>query len=263
MQVGWSIGVWVVLWAPLVMVAVASVNAARWGTGWGGWTWDGYRGLAGHEAALEATWNTVRLAGLSTVIATVLGTLMGYGMAVGRFRGRGGMEVILRVPMLVPDVVFAVALVMFYGLLRTVTGWFEPGFTGMVMGHVSFQVPFVALVVRARAAGLDPMLVEAARDLGAGPVQAFLRVTLPLLAPGVLGGALVAMTLSLDDFAVSFFTGGPGSTTLPVLIYATARRGITPELHALSTLLWVGTLVLVLFWAWCSRWNRPGRGNSG
>jgi spermidine/putrescine transport system permease protein len=150
------------------------------------------------------------------------------------------------VPVFIPDIVLAVALLLFFGLTRRWLGVGDLGLGTMLLGHVTFQIPFVALVVRARAAGLDPALGEAARDLGAGPARAFLGVTLPLLAPGVLAGALLAFTLSLDDFVVSFFTSGPGATTLPILIYASARRGLTPDIHALSTLVLAASVLAVL-----------------
>ncbi|MBL9139972.1 MAG: ABC transporter permease [Verrucomicrobiales bacterium] len=254
-----SIALYVLLWAPLVMVAVFSFNASRLGSGWGGFTLEWYAALWRNESALAAARNTAVLAVASTAISTVIGTLLGYGLWMGtRQDGRrsGGWiwaERSLQVPVLIPDVVFAVALILWFGWIRQSWSLGEPGMLLMVLGHVSFQIPFVALVVRARAARLDPRWVEAARDLGATPVEAFLKVTLPLLRPGVVAGALLALTLSLDDFAVSFFLSGPGSTTLPVLIYAQARRGLTPDIHALSTLLLVGTVAAV----WIGGWWRP------
>ncbi|HMO63777.1 MAG TPA: ABC transporter permease [Verrucomicrobiota bacterium] len=153
---------------------------------------------------------------------------------------------LLRVPMFLPDIVLAAALLLFFGLTRRWLGVGDLGLGIMILGHVTFQLPFVALVVRARATGLDPLLEEAARDLGATPGAAFRRVTLPLLAPGILAGALLAFTLSLDDFVTSFFLSGPGTATLPVLIYANVRRGLSPEIHALATLLIIASLAVVL-----------------
>ena len=144
---------------------------------------------------------------------------------------------LLHVPVFIPDMIMAVALLLFYALVRSWVGLFQLGLGTMVLAHVTFQVPFVALVVRARLVGLDPALEEAARDLGASEWQAFQHVTLPLMLPGVLAEAMLAFTLSLDDFVVSFFTSGPGSTTLPILIYSSVKRGITPEINALSTLI--------------------------
>jgi len=238
--------VFVLLWAPLAVVAVYSFNAARFGAGWEGATLRWYSELWRNEAAMRALWNTVVLAAASTAVSTTLGTLLGCALGRGTFRGRMLMERALQIPVLVPDVVFAVALVVWFAALRRLLPFMDLGLGTMILGHVSFQIPFVALVVRARASGLDPALDEAARDLGASPLRAFLHVTLPLLRPAIIAGALLAFTLSLDDFAVSFFTSGPGSTTLPILIYASARRGITPDVNALSTMLVLATVVVVI-----------------
>lgn len=250
------LGLFALLWAPLLVIAVHSFNAARLGVEWKGFTLAWYAGLWRNEAALSALRNTLVLATASTLIATALGGLLGYGLGRHRFRGREAVQTMLQVPLLIPDVVFAVALVLLFAAARRWLPWLEPGLLPMILGHVSFQLPFVALVVRARTAGLDPALEEAARDLGASSWQAFWLVTMPRLGPGLMAGALLAFTLSLDDFAVSFFTSGPGSTTLPLLIYASARRGVTPDIHALSTLLIVTTVVVVFL---TGRWRRPGQ----
>jgi spermidine/putrescine transport system permease protein len=247
---GASLASYFLLWVPLIIIALYSFNAARAGTQWQGFTLEWYRRLGENSAALLAARNTIVLATASTAISTILGTLLGYGLGRRPVSHRGLGESLFQLPILVPDVVFAVALLLFFAVLRRWLPFFELGLGTMIVGHVSLQVPFVALVVRARARGLDPALDEAARDLGAGPLRAFWHVTLPLLRPGIAAGALLALTLSLDDFAVSFFTAGPGSTTLPILIYASARRGITPEINALSTLMIVATVFAVLAMRW-------------
>ena len=162
---------------------------------------------------------------------------------------------LLYFPVVVPEIVMAVALLLFFALLREWSVWllarlgyawpelFTLGMSTMILAHITFQIPFVAIVVRARLTGLDPAIEEAARDLGASTWQTFWRVTLPLMLPGVLAGGLLAFTLSLDDFVVSFFTTGPGATTLPILIYSSVRRGITPDINALSTLLVVASII--------------------
>lgn len=238
------------LYAPLVVVVVFSFNASRYGLGWEGFTLKWYRSLLGNNEALSAAKNTLLLAASSTALSTVLGTALGLGLARHRIGESPFVQRSLYLPVFIPDIVLAVALVLFFGLVRSATGWFELGMTTMVLAHVTFQIPFVAIVVKARLAGLDPSLEEAARDLGATPGQVFRHVTLPLMMPGVLAGALLAFTLSLDDFVVSFFTSGPGSTTLPILIYSSVKRGITPDINALSTLLVlaaaVGTVLVTL-----------------
>ncbi|MCW5558734.1 MAG: ABC transporter permease [Verrucomicrobiae bacterium] len=251
----WSAAVLLYVYLPLAAVAVASVNADRFAGRWGGFTWEWYAALGRNADALRAARNSLIVAATSTAIATVLGSLLGYGLARFAFRGRRLAEGFLRVPVFLPDIVFAVALLLFFGQTRRWLGVGEPGMLLMIVGHATFQIPFVALVVRARATGLDPSLEEAARDLGATPLAAFRAVTLPLLAPGILAGALLAFTLSLDDFMTAFLLSGPGTATLPVLIYAGVRRGLSPEIHALSTLVMVASLAVVF----ASRWIRPRR----
>ncbi len=246
-----STGLYLFLYAPIAVVVIYSFNAARFGAGWKGFTTKWYGALLENSQALAAAKTTLLLALLSTAISTALGTLLAYGLGRYRFPGRAFAARCLYLPVFVPDIVMAVALLLFYSLFR---GWFEfleLGLFTMVLAHVTFQIPFVTIVVRSRLADLDPTIEEAARDLGANAWQTFRHVTLPMMFPGVVAGALLALTLSLDDFVVSFFTSGPGSTTLPILIYSSVKRGITPDINALSTLLLlasiVGTISLMLF----------------
>ena len=225
------------LYAPIAVVVVYSFNAARFGAGWTGFTTSWYGALLQNSQAMGAAWNTILLAGASTLISTVLGTLLGFGLSRFEFPGKRAFARLLCVPVFIPDIILAVALLLFFALLNRWIGLFQPGLTTMVLAHVTFQIPFVAIVVRARLVGLDPALEEAARDLGASEWQSFRHVTLPLMLPGVLAGGMLAFTLSLDDFVVSFFTSGPGSTTLPILIYSSVKRGLTPDINALSTLI--------------------------
>ena len=148
--------------------------------------------------------------------------------------------------MIIPDIILAAALVIAFGLLRAVSSIFEPGLVNMIIGHITFQVAFVALVVRSRLASLNRDLEEAARDLFASNWYLLRHVTIPLLAPGIAAGGMLAFTLSLDDFVISFFTAGPESATLPLFIFAAVRRGVTPEVHALSTLVVLITVILVI-----------------
>ena len=225
------------MWLPLVLVVAFSVNASKYSTGWDGFTWEWYSSLLHNEQIARAVENSLILAFSSTLIATLLGTLLGCGMHRHQFRGKILIARLLQIPICIPDIVLAISLLLFYALLRTWTGWFQLGLATMVIAHVTFQIPFVALVIRARLDVLDPALEEAAADLGASNWQRFWHVTLPLLRPGIAAGALLAFTLSLDDFVVSFFTAGAGSTTVPILIYSSVKRGLTAEIHALSTLI--------------------------
>jgi spermidine/putrescine transport system permease protein len=234
------------LYAPIAVVIVFSFNAARHGVAWKGFTTDWYRDLLGNELALAAAKNTLLLGVVSTAIATVLGTLLAFGLSRAVLPGQRWITPLLQVPVFIPDIVLAAAMLLFYSLARSWLGLFELGLGTMVIAHVTFQIPFVAIVVRARLTGLPPSLDEAARDLGANAWQSFRCVTLPLILPGVLAAAMLAFTLSLDDFVVSFFTSGPGATTLPILIYSSVKRGVTPDINALATLIVLASLVATL-----------------
>lgn len=239
------------LYVPMIAVAVFSFNASRHGFVWRGFTLDWYARLAGNEAILRAARNTLALAVVSTAIATPLGTALAIGQwrrsqyRVTRAGVTRAIDLAVYLPVVTPDIIFAAALVIAFTLLRRLSPVFNPGLPAMIVAHVTFQIGFVALLVRGRLASLDPSLEEAARDLYAEGWTLTRRFHLPLLMPGVMAGALLAFTLSLDDFIISFFTSGPDSTTLPILIYASARRGVTPEIHALSFLIFILNLGLV------------------
>jgi spermidine/putrescine transport system permease protein len=234
------------IFAPIVVVIVFSFNANRHGVGWQGFTTQWYRVLLDNKQALGAAENTLLLAGASTAVATALGTMLGYGFSRYRIPGQDFFTRLLYLPVFVPDIVMAVSLLLFYSFVRKWIGLFEPGLQTMIFAHVTFQIPFVAIVVRSRMTGLDPALEGAARDLGANGWQAFWRVTFPLMLPGILAGGMLAFTLSLDDFVVSFFTSGPGSTTLPILIYSSVKRGVTPDINALSTVIVVASVLATI-----------------
>lgn len=248
----------VFLYAPIVVVVIFSFNSARHGGPWQGFTtrWyvtlfsvasedesvsEGERKMA--QEKIRAVKNTFVLAGASTVVATVLGTMLGYGLSRYRFPGKKLFSWLMYIPVVIPDIVMAVAMLLFFAVVRRWLGLFDLGMTTMIIAHITFQVPFVAIVVRSRLAGMDPAIEEASHDLGASAWQTFWHVTFPLMMPGVVAGGMLAFTLSLDDFVVSFFTTGPGATTLPILIYSSVRRGITPDINALSTLLVIASVI--------------------
>jgi spermidine/putrescine transport system permease protein len=236
------------LYLPLLAVAVFSVNATQYGLIWKGFTWDWYTKLFKNEFILEAAWNTLVLAVLSTLVATVLGTLLAIGL--DRFpwskKTNTFLDVVLHIPVVIPDIILAAALVVAFGLLRFISSVFEPGLFNMIIAHITFQIAFVALVVRSRLVSIGRDVEEAARDLFASTPYLLRRVTLPLLLPGIVAGGMLAFTLSLDDFVISFFTAGPDSITLPLFIYAAVRRTVTPEIHALSTMVVLITVILVV-----------------
>ena len=238
----------VFLYLPSLAVAVYSVNEARYGLSWKGFSWKWYEMLFQNEIILEAAVNSLLVALISTAVATVLGTAMALGL--DRFpwskRSSKAMDLLVHLPVVTPDIILAAALILVFSLLRKLSSSFEMGFVTLVIGHITFQISFVTLVVRSRLVSLGKDIDEAARDLYASERYLFSRITLPLLMPGILAGAMLAFTLSLDDFIISFFTHGPDSVTLPIYIYSSVRRGISPEIHALSTLVLLSTVILVI-----------------
>jgi spermidine/putrescine transport system permease protein len=219
---------------------------------WTGFTLDWYGKLFQDEQIIAAAQNTLVLAVVSTALSSVLGTLLGYGLYRYRFPGKGILQGAMYLPVVIPDIIMAIALLLFYKIIRQYTGLFELNLETMILAHVTFQISFVAIVVRSRLLTLDPALEEAARDLYGNTLQTLRYITLPLVMPGILAGALLAFTLSIDDFVISFFTSGPDSTTLPILIYSSVRRGVTPEINALSTVIVLITIIAVTasnFWS--------------
>jgi spermidine/putrescine transport system permease protein len=243
-----AVGTLVFLYLPLLAVAAMSLNAARFGAAWKGLSFRWYTQLARNEVVLAAAGNTLLLAAVSTAVATVLGTLLAIGLE--RFPWprwmRRVVDGVVYVPVVTPDIVFAVGMLLAFEAARQVLGGLRLGMGTMIVAHVTFQISFVAFVVGSRLATIGRSVEEAARDLYSGTWRALRTVTFPLLAPGIVAGAMLAFTLSLDDFVISFFTSGPSSLTLPLYIYGSLRRGITPEVHALSTIVFLVTVALVL-----------------
>ncbi len=237
--------VYLFLYLPILVILVQSFNRNRRGVQWGGFTLDWYRALFQDPRVLEYALNTLTVALVSTLVSTVLGTLLALGLVRYRFWGKAFLRYLLYIPVAVPDVVMGVSLLLLFAWSRELLGFPRLSLLTVILGHITFQLAFVTLVVRSRLLLLDPGLEEAARDLGARGFQTFLHVTLPLAWPGVLAGALLALVLSLDDFVVTFFTAGPGATTLPLYIYSSVKLGVSPKVHALSSLI-IGASALVL-----------------
>ncbi len=202
------------------------------------------------ERVMGALRNSLVVAFFSTIVSTVLGTMLAIALERYRFRGRGTLDGIAYLPIIIPDVTMAVMLLVFFFQAFGVLGdlfavRMTTGLTTIALAHIAFSISFVAVVVRARLSQLDNSLDEVAADLYANRWQAFRKVTLPLIAPGVAGGALLALTLSLDDVVVTQFVSGAGSTTLPVYVFGLVRRGVTPLINAVSTVMLVASMVLV------------------
>lgn len=229
----------VFLYTPIAVLAVMSFNASRSPFRWGGFSVRWYAKLAGDDQVLEGLRNTLVVAVGATLLATALGTLLAIGLE--RHTRSKALEAVSLAPAIVPDIVLAIGLLALYSLVSMTLGLHS-----VLLAHVVFCTAFVAAVVKARLGHLDPCLEEAARDLGAGGVTTFRTVTLPTLAPGIIAGALLSFTLSLDEFVIAFFTNGPNSPTLPIVIYSMVRFGVTPEINALATVLVLVSFTVVL-----------------
>ncbi len=257
-----ALAVYFFLYAPIVVLVLFSFNSSRTNIVFEGVVNRGACGpfywfcqLAGNGDVLEATRNTLIIALISTLVSTLIGTLAAIALHRYAFPFKRVSEAMLYVPIVIPEIVMGIGILVFFSAIFR---WLNAnlglqgdarlamGLTTVIVSHIAFSVPFVIMIVRARLHGFDKSLEEAAMDLGANELVTFRRVTLPLIAPGVLSGALLAFTLSLDDFIITFFTTGPGATTLPIYVYGLLRRVITPEVNALSTI-WILAVLLLVF----------------
>ncbi|GJD99380.1 ABC transporter permease [Methylobacterium isbiliense] len=221
------------LYGPILVLVVYSFNASRLVTVWGGFSTRWYASLAADGALVTATLVTLKVAFASASLATVLGTLAALALdRRGRFPGRTLFTGLLVAPMVMPEVIIGLSLLLLFVALGV-----DRGLWTIVAAHATFTLCFVAVVVQARLATLDRSLLEAAADLGAPPARVFLTVTLPLILPAVIAGFLLAFTLSMDDLVIASFVSGPGATTLPMRLYSQVRLGVSPEINAISTLL--------------------------
>lgn len=231
------------LYLPIAVLVLLSFNEAGLPTAWSGFSLKWYASLADNKDILGAAWNTLVVGVFATVISTVLGTMLAIGIE-SRRRKSASLEALIFAPMVIPDIVLAVALLTFFSRLDITLGLHT-----IIISHVIFDLAFVSSIVRARLKHFDYSIVEASRDLGASPWTTFWRITFPVLAPAIIAGALLAFTLSVDEFIIAFFTAGAGrgSITLPIQIYSMIRFGVTPEINALATIVMgVSALALIL-----------------
>jgi spermidine/putrescine transport system permease protein len=240
-----SAGLWIAaaagyafLYVPLIIVVVYSFNNSRLNAEWVGFTLDWYDKLFHNDEMLAAAGNSLSIALTASLVSTVLGTMA--GVAMYRYKLRL-LPILVLTPIAIPEILMGVSLLIFFVLLN-----FTLGLVSVALAHIAFCIGFVAIVVRSRLAGMDESLTEAARDCGATPWNTFRYVTLPLIMPGVIAGALMAFTLSIDDFVITFFTAGAGTVTLPLQIYSMIKIAVTPEVNAVSTLLMLLTLALII-----------------
>jgi spermidine/putrescine transport system permease protein len=257
-----SLAVYAFLYIPLAIVVIFSFNASKLNAEWVGFTTYWYGQLLQNEAMLQAAGNSLLIALVSAAIATVLGTMA--GIAMHRWRPPL-LPFLVFTPVAMPEILLGVSLLVFFlnsarPLAAMVGIDFDLGLATVVIAHITFSIGFVAIIVRARLAGMDESIFEAARDLGATPWQTFRLVTFPLILPGVIAGGLMAFTLSIDDFVITFFTAGVGVKTLPLEIYTMIKVAVTPEVNAVSTLLMLLTLAMIVIAARVAPDALKGRG---
>jgi spermidine/putrescine transport system permease protein len=254
-HVRWLLGTWtgfvfLFFYLPIAILVLYSFNQSRLNIVWTGFTLDWYRAVFHDRVLMRTLQNSLIVATATTAISVVLGTAGAYLLNRFRYRASSALETLVFMPMIVPEVILGVSLLIFF-----VSVGLELGYTTIVISHVTFCFPFVMAAVQARLAGLDPALEEAALDLGATPLQAFAKVTVPYLMPAIVSGALMSFTLSLDELIVTYFTASAGTRTLPLEIFGRVKKGLDPSLNAISTLFIAVTVFSVAATEWLRRRN--------
>jgi putrescine transport system permease protein len=241
------------LYIPLVSVIIYSFNDSRLATVWGGFSTRWYGELLKNEQVLEAAFLSLRIAVVTATLATLLGTMAGMALArFGRFRGRTLFSGMITSPLVMPEVITGLSLLLLFVSLQQLTGWpAQRGFSTITIAHTTFALAYVTVIVQSRLASMDESLEEAAMDLGGRPLRVVFDITLPLIAPAMVAGWLLAFTLSLDDVVIASFVSGPGGSTLPMVIFSKIRLGVTPDINALATLIIVVVSlgVVIAWWA--------------
>ena len=244
----------VFLYTPMLVLIIYSFNESKLVTVWGGWSARWYVELFSNDQLLTAAFLSLKLAAISGFMAAILGTLAAYALdRFGRFAGRRLLGGLISGPLVMPDVLIGLSLLLLFVAMEDLIGWPSGrGATTIVIAHATFGLCYVALVVQARLQGMDRSVEEAAQDLGAPPVKVFFTIPLPLILPGVIAGFLLAFTLSLDDLVIASFVSGPGSSTLPMVVFSKIRLGVDPQVNALATLLILAVTCAALVGAWLS-----------
>ncbi len=227
------------LYVPILSMIVFSFNKSRLATVWGGFSTQWYWRLLENDQVIDAALLSLKIAFVSASFATILGTMAGLALArFRRFRGRTAFSGFVTAPLVMPDVITGISMLMLFILMAQLIGWpGQRGFTTITLAHITFSMAYVAIIVRARLVSMDVSLEEAATDLGSRPWKVLRTITLPIIAPAIAAGWLLAFTLSLDDVVITSFTTGPGATTLPILIWSKVKLGVTPDINALATLI--------------------------
>ncbi|MDB6156152.1 MAG: Ornithine carbamoyltransferase [Chthoniobacteraceae bacterium] len=263
---GWSALVFLFLYLPILLLVVFSFNKAKGGAEWTGFTFHWYSILWQNESLIEAARNSLLIALITTLVSIVIGTVGAWLLHRYRFPGTRVLNTLILVPVIIPEVIMGVSLLILFSILQApLNAWlatfteaeFERGLLTVIISHVTFCFPFVLVAVQARLSDIDPFLEEAALDLGATPLQAFWLVIVPYLFPAIISGALMSFTLSLDEVIVTFFTSGPGSQTLPLKIFGLAKKGLDPSLNAISAIFIAVTILLVVLAEKARKLNHP------
>lgn len=243
------------LYLPILLLILYSFNESRLVTVWGGFSVKWYAELFQDAQILGAAKISLTVAAITATFATALGTLAGLVLVrFGRFRGRTLFSGMITAPLVMPEVVTGLSILLLFVALEHLIGWpAGRGVTTITIAHVTFTMAYVAIIVQSRLSQLDGSMEEAAMDLGARPAKAFLLVTLPIIAPALVSGWLLAFTLSLDDLVIASFAAGPDSTTLPMVVFSSVRLGVSPKINALATLLVVGATIIIIGAAWFMR----------
>jgi len=226
------------LYVPILSMIVFSFNNSRLATVWGGFSTKWYLKLLSNDQVIEAAWLSIRIALLSATMATILGTMAGIALArFRRFKGRTLFSGLVTAPLIMPEVITGISSLIFFILMAEYIGWpAQRGFTTVTLAHITFSMTFVTTIVQSRLLSADVAVEEAAMDLGSRPWQVMKDITLPIISPAILSGWLLAFTISLDDVVITNFTTGPGTTTLPILIWSKVKLGVTPDINALATI---------------------------
>jgi spermidine/putrescine transport system permease protein len=238
--IGFSLLVYLFLHLPIVVLVIFSFNNSKYGVSWVGFTWDWYRRLLERQDILNGLQASLIVGAIATAVSAVFGTLIALAIARHRFKGRTAIEAFLYIPLVTPEIVVGISLLILYVLLGI-----PLGLTTITIAHIAFCISFVVVVVLARLQGMDQNLEEAAMTLGADEITTFWKITVPLLWPGILSGALLAFIMSFDDFVITSFVSGTGSSTLPIVVYSMVRKNIEPSINAISTIILVATSILI------------------
>lgn len=233
--------VFAILYIPIIVLIVFSFNESRLNAVWTGFTLDWYGKLLHDDEILRALTNSLKVAFVSTIVSTMIGTLAAVGMYKYNFKGKSVLDNLLYIPMVIPEIVLGIALLIFFNRFQIPLGLMT-----LIIAHATFSIPFVFVTVKSRLAGFDSSIEEAAQDLGANQFKTFFYITLPIILPGVIAGALLSFTLSIDDVITSFFVTGPSTNTFPLQVFSMVKFGVSPEINALSTVMLLITVSIAL-----------------